>query len=354
MDPHVPYKGRGAVSNPPNRFEEIAFERHDDCIEEDDPAPTTRFFRDKSRSFITYHDSPDLGFQAGFNPYRGCEHGCAYCYARPYHEYLGLSAGIDFETRIGVKEDGPDLLRKEFSSSKWVPQPLGVSGITDCYQPAERRFQITRRCLAVVAECRNPIGLITKNALITRDLDLLQELNRYQAAVATLSITSLDLDLTTKLEPRASTPRARLGAIETLAKAGIPVGVNVAPIIPGLNDQEVPAILKAAREAGAGHAGFTIVRLPYAVAPLFEQWLTHHRPEAKEKVLHRIREVRGGKLNDPNFYSRMRGEGPYAQQIRDLFVISRRKAGYPENGPPLSAAHFRRPPGPQLMWEFDV
>jgi len=354
MDPIIPYKGRGAGFNPQNRFEEIRVERDPESAEPDDPSPGTRFFRDSSRSLITFNDSPDLPFSASFNPYRGCEHGCIYCYARPYHEYLGLSAGLDFESKIWVKDQAPALLKRELSSPRWNPQVLVVSGVTDCYQPVERRLEITRRCMQVLAECRHPVALITKNALITRDVDVFQELATYNAVSITLSVTTLRPDLASTMEPRASAPAARLAAIETLAKAGIPVGVNVAPIIPGLTDVEAPAILKAARAAGAQYAGFTIVRLPYAVKSLFEEWLTDHFPERKNKVLNRIRDVRGGKLYDAKFGARMRGEGLYARQIENLFRVARRKAGYPEQGRlELSTAHFRRPAGPQLEL-FDV
>jgi DNA repair photolyase len=349
MDPQTPYQGRGAPFNPQNRFEEIRIERDPDNELPDDPSPTTRFFRDTTRTLISYNDSPDLPFSASFNPYRGCEHGCIYCYARPYHEYLGLSAGLDFESKIWVKDQAPALLRHELSSPRWLPQTLMVSGVTDCYQPVERRLQITRECLKILAECRHPVALITKNALITRDIDVFQELAAVQAVSVTISITTLRPDLAATMEPRASAPATRLAAIRALADAGIPVGVNVAPIIPGLTDSEAPAILKAAREAGAQHAGFTIVRLPHAVKILFEQWLTHYYPDRKNKVLNRIREVRGGKLNDPKFGSRIGGVGVYARQIEDLFRIARRKAGYPEDERyALSAASFRRPAGNQL------
>jgi DNA repair photolyase len=352
MNPIVPYQGRGASMNPPNRFEEIRIDRDPECAEPDDPSPATTFYRDSSQSLISKNDSPDLGFRYSFNPYRGCEHGCVYCYARPYHEYLGLSAGIDFETKIWVKVRAPALLRKELSSRHWEASPIVVSGVTDCYQPVERRLKITRQCMDVLAECRHPAGIITKNALVTRDIDIFQELARYNAIGVTLSITSLRPELAAKLEPRASAPAARLAAVTALAKAGVPVGVNVAPIIPGLNDAEVPAILFAARDAGASRAGYTIVRLPYAVKDLFAKWLQDHYPDGKEKVLHRIEEVRGGRLNDPRFESRMCGEGVYAKHIESLFTVARRKAGYPETTPPLSTAHFRRPSGVQLELEL--
>jgi len=348
VDPRMPYKGRGAPVNPPNRFEKIRFEREEEWTDADDPAPTTQFLKDNSRSIITYNDSPDLGFSASFNPYRGCEHGCIYCYARPTHEYAGMSAGLDFESKILVKMDAPELLRKELSAKSWKPQVLMLSGVTDCYQPVERRLKITRRCLEVLSEFRNPVGLITKNQLITRDIDIFQALGRYQCVGVTVSVTTLRGELAQTMEPRASLPVARLKAVEALAKAGIPVGINVAPIVPGLTDYEMPAILKAGREAGAQWAGWVMLRLPYAVAPLFERWLEVHFPESKTKVLHRIREMRGGKLYDSRWGLRGRGEGRYAEQIARLFKVARRKAGYPETHSSLTTEYFRRPSGPQL------
>lgn len=341
-------RGRGAAVNPPNRFEAISLERDADWDPEQDPAPRTRFLRDLSQTVISYNNSPDIPFTASLNPYRGCEHGCAYCYARPFHEYLGFSAGLDFETKIMVKENAPELLRRELSSPKWKPQMLALSGVTDCYQPIERRLQLTRRCLAVLAEFRNPVGIVTKNHLVTRDLDLLRELAAHHAVAVNLSINSLDGELARHLEPRASAPKHRLAAVEALAKAGIPVGILVAPVIPALNDHEIPSVLNAARRAGAQWAGTLVLRLPLAVAPLFEQWLEQHAPQKKAKVLGRIRDMRGGKLNDPRFGSRMRGEGIFAGQISQMFHVARRRAGIPENEPELSIAAFRRPEGAQL------
>ena len=344
--------GRGAISNPPNRFERIALERDADWDPEQDPAPYTQFLRDRSESVIAYNDSPDIAFSASINPYRGCEHGCSYCYARISHEFLGFSAGLDFETRIMVKENAPHLLRQELSSRKWHPQLLAMSGVTDCYQPIERRLQLTRKCLEVLAEFRNPVCIITKNHLVTRDIDLLRELARFNAAEVHLSINSLDADLARRLEPRASSPRHRLAAVKALAKAGIPVGVLVAPIIPGLNDHEIAAVLEAAGKAGAGWAGMQILRLPLTVAPVFQDWLERNEPGKKAKVLDRIRSIRGGKLNDPRFGERMRGQGIFAEQIRQMFHVTCRKAGLSEHGPELSAAAFRRSPGDQLELEL--
>lgn len=342
-----PIRGRGLVTNPPNRFEKIEYLPQPDWNDPDDSAPTTEFLRDSSRSAITYNDSPDVGFDASVNPYRGCEHGCPYCYARPTHEYLGLSAGLDFEAKILVKEDAPDLLRQELASPKWKPRVLAMSGVTDPYQPVERRLQITRRCLAVLVEFRNPVVIITKNNLVTRDRDLLLELAQHQAVAVNLSVTTLDGNLARALEPRASHPSRRLAAIEELREAGVPVGVLVAPVIPGLTDHELPSIIEACAKAGASFAGYVMLRLPFAVAPLFEQWLERHVPDRKEKVLKRIREIRGGKLNDPHFGSRMKGEGIFAEQISAFFSLACRKAGFADR-PSLSTAAFRRPNSPQL------
>jgi DNA repair photolyase len=345
--PSVP-RGRGAIGNPANRFERISLQRDADWDPEEDASPKTRFYRDLSQTVITCNDSPDIPFSASLNPYRGCEHGCSYCYARVSHEYLGFSAGLDFESRIMVKENAPELLRRELSSPKWKPQELALSGVTDCYQPVERRLHLTRRCLAVLAEFRNPVIIITKNCLVTRDLDLLRELAAHQAVLVNISINSLSSDLGRELEPRASSPRQRLAAVEALAKAGVPVGVLVAPVIPALNDHEIPSVLAAAKSAGASWAATEILRLPLTVAAVFQQWLEEHFPEQKEKILGRIRSIRKGKLNDSRFGSRMRGEGIFADQIHLLFQVARRRSGIPEEGPELSIAAFRRPEGPQL------
>jgi DNA repair photolyase len=271
------------------------------------------------------------------------------CYARPTHEYLGFSPGLDFETRILVKEDAPDLLRHELAKKSWVPQVVMMSGVTDCYQPIERKLRITRRCLEVLVEARNPVSLITKNHLITRDVDLLAELAALGACSAHLSIPTLDPDLARVLEPRASTPKRRLHAIETLAKAGIPVGVMVAPVIPGLTDHELPHILESAVAAGASSAGWVMLRLPFGVKDVFEQWLRIHRPERAERVLARVRDTRDGKLYDSTFGSRGRGTGNYAEQIATLFRVSLRRAGLTPRHFELSAAAFRPPAsGPQM------
>ena len=344
--------GRGAAANPANRFEKLHLEPDPDAEgeapAEAPAAPRTQFFKDHSCSILTHNDSPDVGFDTSLNTFRGCEHGCSYCYARNTHEYLGFSAGLDFETKIMVKENAPELLRRELSSPKWKPHTLAMSGVTDCYQPVERRLQLTRRCLAVLVEFRNPVIITTKNYLVTRDLDLLRELAGHRAVMVHLSINSLDGELARKLEPRAASPKMRLAAVEALAKAGVPVGVLVAPIIPALNDHEIPAVLAAAKAAGAGWACTEILRLPLTVAPIFEEWLERNVPGKKDKVLNRIRAMRGGKLNDPRFGHRMRGEGIFADQILQMFHVALRKLGLSEAGPELSTAAFRRPEGAQL------
>jgi DNA repair photolyase len=313
--------------------------------------PGTVFLNDSSRSIIATNDSPDIGFEASINPYRGCEHGCIYCYARPTHEYLGLSAGLDFETRILVKTHAAALLREELSNPKWIPKLVNISGVTDAYQPIERRLQITRQCLEVFAEFNNPVGIVTKSALVTRDIDVLGRLAAVNAAAVFITVTTLDDDLSRRLEPRAPAPHRRLRAIRALADAHIPVGVMLGPVIPGLTDHETPAILDAAAGHGAAFASYTSIRLPLAVAPLFTDWLTRHYPARRDKVLNRIRSLHDGKLNDPNFGARFRGSGVWADQFRDMFQITRRRAGLDRSTPHLSTASFRRPPGNQLtLW----
>jgi len=348
----TPKRGRGTGENPPNRFEKLSYQPEPSDDETEASLPETQWLKDSSRSAINYNDSPDVGFDASLNPYRGCEHGCVYCYARPTHEYLGFSSGLDFETKILVKENAPELLRRDLSSPSWKPQVLAVSGVTDAYQPLERRLGLTRRCLEVLAEFLNPAAIITKNHLVTRDIDLLMELARHRAIAVFLSVTTLDADLARIMEPRASTPALRLEAIRALAQAGIPVGVMVAPTLPGLTDHEMPSIIAAAAQAGARFAGYVVLRLPYAVKSLFERWLEEHMPDRKSKVLNRIRAVRGGKLNDPRFGNRMKGEGIFAEQIAKLFTASCQKAGILGRHPELSTAAFRRPSGSQLSF-FD-
>lgn len=342
---------RGTGLQPANRFEELHCEPDPDSDLDPREAPErrTQFLRDLSVSVISRNDSPDIPFRVSLNPYRGCEHGCVYCYARPTHEYLGFSSGLDFESRILVKERAPELLREELSASSWVPQWIALSGVTDAYQPVERRLGLTRRCIEVLAQFRQPVGIVTKNALVSRDRDLLASLARYQAASVAVSLTTLDPDLRRVLEPRTSPPAARLAAIRALAEAGVPAGVMIAPVIPAVNDHEIPRLLQAAKEAGATFASYTVVRLPHAVKDLFSDWLERHFPDRREKVLHRLEAMRGGRLNDPRFGARLRGEGMFADQIEQLFHAARRRAGLEEHGPTLDAGSFRRPGGTQMQ-----
>ncbi len=342
--------GRGTSLNPGSRFERLSVDR-EPWTTLQDPSPRTRFYRDASRTLLVTNDSPDVGLDVGINPYRGCEHGCVYCFARPNHEYLGFSAGLDFESRILVKEDAPTLLREALRRSSWRPRTIMLSGVTVPYQPVERRLRLTRRCLEVLAEARNPAALITKNHGVTRDLDVLQELARHDAVAVTISVTTLRRDLQRIMEPRTSTPIRRLDAIRVLASAGIPVGVNLAPVIPGLTDEEVPAILEAAADAGASWAGYILLRLPHGVKTLFEHWLEENLPDRKDRVLGRIREAYGGKLYDGTFDVRGKGTGAYAEQIKGLFRATVRKLGL--KGPPeLNSASFRAPNPPGQLSLF--
>ena len=344
-----PRRSRGAISNPANRFESLSLENDPDGTDDFEPSPVrTEFYRDATKSVLTRNSSPDVPFDLSINPYRGCEHGCVYCFARPTHEFLGFSSGLDFESRIVVKENAPELLRQELAKRSYRPEPIALSPNTDSYQPIERRLKLTRRCLEVFAECRNPVGIVTKNALVTRDLDLLQELANYDAVNVFISVTSLDSELRRILEPRTSPPAARLRAIRELSGAGIPTGVLVAPIIPAINDHEIPKIIAAAAEAGATSAGYVILRLPHAVAPMFEEWLDQHFPDRKDKVLNQVRSMRGGELYESQFGRRMTGSGIHAEKIMQMFEISVRRAKLNGQRHELSTANFRRPQSDQL------
>ncbi len=339
-----PVHGRGASQNPANRFKPLEYQAEEEGRDPSErSAPETVFLKDASRSILSTNDSPDVPFDVGVNPYRGCEHGCVYCYARPTHEYFELSAGLDFETKILVKENAPALLEQELASKKWKPQVIAFSGVTDCYQPIERQRKLTRACLETALRFRNPVAIVTKNHLVTRDADVLAELSQWRCAAVYLSLTTLDNKLSRQLEPRASLPEKRLAAIRTLSEAGLPVGVLTAPVIPGLTDHEIPRLLQEAARAGARFAGYMVLRLPYGVKDLFADWLETHYPTKAGKVLNRIRELRGGKLNDSGFSSRMKGEGVFARQIRDVFNLARKKAGIPEGGPDLTTGHFHNP-----------
>lgn len=348
-------KGRAAGFDPPGRFEKLYVDYNPEDIAEyfdidvERKIPTT-FYIDTSKSILAKNDSPDLFFDYNINPYRGCEHGCIYCYARPSHEYLGFSSGIDFETKIMVKMDAAELLAKTFRDKKWKPQIIVLSGNTDCYQPAERKLELTRKCLEVFLKYKNSVGIITKNALIQRDMDILKELAGLNLAAVTISITSLNQKLTKKMEPRTSAPYKRLETIEALANAGIPVGVNVAPVIPGLTDEEIPRILKAASERGAESAAMIMLRLPFAVKDLFIEWLKRNYPEKVSRVLNRIRDTRGGKLNEAEFAKRMSGEGQIAESIRQLFDASCRKYGLNKERKKLNTELFCR--GDEIQTEL--
>ena len=352
-------RGRGTVSQPGNRFESHYIELDPGAREEisqTDPdfvktKPETKCLLDDSQSIISKNTSPDIGFTYSLNPYRGCEHGCSYCYARPTHEYLGFNAGLDFETRLMVKKEASFLLEQELAKKSWKPATLACSGVTDCYQPVERSFQITRACLGVLRDFRNPVGIITKNALVTRDIDLLSEMAHHNAAAVSISLTSLDSDLAGRLEPRASRPESRLAAIRQLREAGIPTGVSLAPIIPGLNDHEIPALLEAAKESGAVSAGYTVLRLPYGVKEIFAEWLEQHFPDKKAAILGRVREMRGGRLNQSTFGARLSGTGRLADEIRQLFQVSLRRYQLKGESLRLDTSHFRRrsPGQPELF-----
>lgn len=341
-------KGRGAQLNPKNRFEKLHVEdsQDEEVFYEDEFPPAnktpTTYYKDDSRTVIAKNDSYDVGFDYSFNPYRGCEHGCIYCYARPTHEYLSFSPGIDFETKIMVKENAPALLENEFRKKNYKPDLLVFSGNTDCYQPIEKKLSLTRKSLKVCLKYRNPVSIITKNALIQRDIDILKQLAEWSLVTVTLSVTTLDKNLAWKMEPRTSSPTMRLATIEAMAKNGIPVGVNVAPIIPGLNDKEIPNILKEAAARGAMRAGIIMLRLPYAVKDLFLEWVEREFPEKANKIINSIKEVRRGKLNSSERWKRFTGEGELADTIHKLFTISCRKYGLNKQRTELSTKNFVR------------
>ncbi len=345
--------GRSSGFNPKNRFSEIYLERVEDeswCGEEaeDNRKLPTTFFIDTSKTILAKNDSPDVPFTYSLNPYRGCEHGCIYCYARPSHEYLGFSSGLDFETKIMVKQDAPELLRETFMKKSWEPQVVAMSGNTDCYQPVERKLKLTRRCLEVFLEFRNPVGVVTKNFLVTRDLDILTEMAKLNLVSVAISITSLNQELTKKMEPRTSSPAKKLETIETLAKNSVPVGVLVAPVIPGLTDEEIPSILREASSRGACFAGMQMLRLPFAVKDLFVDWLRREFPDCENRIVGRIKQVREGKMNSSEFKERMRGTGETAKAIHQLFYMSCKKYNLDRGEFDLAADKFRRPVGTQM------
>ena len=336
-------RGRGSVDNPANRFARLEIEPDPDYAD-GGISPQTRFYHDDAARVIARNDSPDIPFEASLNPYRGCEHGCIYCYARPFHEYLDMSPGLDFETRIMVKTDAPQRLRKELQSRSWEPRTLSISGVTDPYQPVERKLGITRACLQVLRDFRNPFSIITKNYLVTRDIDILGDMAKYNAVRVMISITSLDSDLIRSMEPRTSRPDRRLKTIAELSKAGIPVGVMFAPVIPGLTDEELPRMVEAASGAGASFANYVLLRLPGPVLPMFQDWLERHLPYRKKKIMSRLKSLRGGDVNDSRYGHRMQGEGAFADQLQQTFRMACRKHRLRDAGAPLSIDYFRKVP----------
>ncbi|WP_049631293.1 PA0069 family radical SAM protein [Cellvibrio sp. pealriver] len=344
-------KGRGAASNIAGRFETQLIETVDDGWQphEDDtdirPALKTHVTPELAKSILSRNQSPDIPFSVSINPYRGCEHGCVYCFARPTHAYLGLSPGLDFETRLYAKTNAADVLRRELAQQNYQPSPIAFGVNTDAYQPCERELNITRQCLEVFHECDHPVGMITKSALIERDIDLLQPMAQKNLAAVAITITTLDHSIARILEPRAASPTRRLQTIERLANAGIPTMVSVAPIIPFITEQEIERVLKAAADAGATAAGYTVLRLPWEINPLFQEWLQIHFPERAARVMNRIRDMRGGKDYDANFATRMRGEGLWADMIRQRFLKGLKRYGLDKSRRygELDCTQFRKP-----------
>jgi DNA repair photolyase len=343
-------KGRGTGESPKNRFEKIQIEwdveaEYGDEDEGSKRGPRTEFFDDLSESVITENSSPDIPYRWSINPYRGCEHGCSYCYARPYHEFLGLNAGLDFEQKIIVKRKAPELVRQWISKPKWSGERLALSGVTDPYQPVEAKLKITRQILEIMLATRHCVTMITKNALIARDIDLLTELAKQSLTGIAISITTLDAELARIMEPRTSSPAARFRTVKELSSAGIPVHINLAPMIPGLNDHELPQLIQAAADHGAVSVGMQIVRLPGAVGDIFSNWLEHNYPSQKVKILNRIRATREGKLNDSDFKSRMRGSGILADSILQTFKIWAKRCKLDGGMPKLDESLFTPPSG---------
>lgn len=339
------YKGRGAQVNPKNRYlaQEYAQE-HIEGIDEWWQADTpTQIFEERAKTLVNKVDSPDVGMWYSMNPYQGCEHGCIYCYARNTHQYWGFSAGLDFERKIVAKQNAPDLLRKFLENKKWVPKPISLSGNTDCYQPLERKMWLTRQLLEVAWEYRQPVGIITKNALVLRDKYILQKMAEHNLVCVFVSITTLQEDLRQKMEPRTATAAQRLRVLKDLSELGIPVGVMTAPIIPGLNDHEIPRLLEAAAEHGAKQAGYTVVRLNDAVKIIFNDWLYKNFPDRADKVWHMIESLHGGQVNDSDFGRRMRGDGNIADLIRQQFRVQAKRLGLNQERFEFNTSLFQRP-----------
>jgi DNA repair photolyase len=326
------------ISNPPNPYDS----RHRDLLE---PAPSARLelYDDSTREILSRNESPDLSFRWSVNPYRGCFHACAYCYARPSHEYWGFGAGTDFDSKIIVKRNAADLLRRAFEKPSWRGELIVFSGNTDCYQPIEASLELTRSCLEVCAEYRNPVAIITKGVLMLRDLDLIKRLSRDAWVRVYCSIPFAEDEVARRVEPQAPSSRKRFEAMARLSDAGIPTGISIAPIIPGLNDEDIPELLSRARQAGAGQAMSTLLRLSKSVEPVFLERMSEVFPERVAKITHRIREVRGGAMTDSEFFSRQHGQGPYWRMIERLFDVAKRKAGFPESDDEQVPDSFRRP-----------
>jgi DNA repair photolyase len=348
-DRHELTKGRGALSNPAGRFESTAVEATDDgwgSLEEPPRRPETTLVADRPKRAITRNDSPDVPFESSVNPYQGCEHGCIYCFARPTHSYWNLGPGLDFETKIFHKPGLVQLLVREFAAPGYVCKPINLGANTDPYQPAERELRATRGVLEAMLAHRHPVTIVTKGALILRDLDLLSELAAMRLTSVVVSLTTLDDSLKRVLEPRAASPRARLGVIRELSAVGVPVTAMMAPVIPALTDHEMETVFASAAEAGARGAGYMMLRLPHELGALFEQWLAEHFPDRAGRVLGRIREMRGGRLNDPRFGHRMRGEGAYAELLASRFAAACRRHGFKvSRTPQLDCSKFRPDPG---------
>ena len=352
----TPLKGRGALSNPAGRFDRTGIEAVDDGWEREEAPESvaTSVQPDRAKGVITTNDSPDIGFEQSINPYRGCEHGCIYCYARPSHAYMGLSAGLDFETKLFYKHDAAKVLEEELSHPRYVCKPIMLGSNTDPYQPLERRLQVTRSILTVLAKCRHPVSIVTKGVLIARDLELLGDLAKDNLASVAMSLTTLDVEVKRTLEPRAASPQARLKVMRHLVDAGVPTGVLVAPVIPAITDHEMESILEAAKAAGASAAAYVLLRLPYEVKDLFREWLAQHYPQRASHVMSLVRDARGGRDNDPNFGTRMRGTGAYAELLRSRFKVTTRRLGLDSPRVSLNRTLFR-PPGPagaQLQLEL--
>jgi DNA repair photolyase len=354
---HERRRGRGAQSNASGRYEPLARVAFDDGWRTLDDLPPfkTQVQEDATRKILTRNDSPDIGFDRSINPYRGCEHGCIYCFARPTHAYLGLSPGLDFESRLFVKPEAADLLAKEWAAPSYQPKVIAIGTNTDPYQPIERRYQVMRRILEVLDRTGHPVGIVTKSALVARDIDILARMAERNLAKVALSVTTLDAELARKMEPRATTPMRRLEALRRLSAAGIPTAVMVAPVIPALNDMEIERILEAAHAAGVREAGYVLLRLPLEVRDLFKEWLTEHYPDRVNHVFKLIRDMRGGRDYDATWGKRMKGAGPYAWMIGRRFELACEKLGMNESRTILTTRHFRAPkPNSDQLNLFDV